>query len=363
METPLELLKCATNELKVGGRLENPLVSVIIPVYNCEQFLPQCIESIMRQTYQMLEIILVNDGSKDDSGAICDAYAKNDERIVVVHKENQGAAAARKMGIELAKGRYSCFVDSDDWLEADYIESLLVCTQENDSDVVIGLMRGRNEDGNTTQSQHYFSCGHYDRERLRWEVWPQMLSASPYYTFGIAPSMWGKLYKTELAHRNAAALDTGITFGEDGCFTYSALLDAENVFISDVKGYNYRTNMASVTHRFDEKLWQDGPKLTAFYVDLKQRKQWKSGAQIEEYTAFVCECITNMAIRAGYATNAQGRSKLKECTSAALTWDVFRHCICSTAGLKRKVKFILMKCNAWKLLDVLKTKVNHEENY
>ena len=98
------------------------LISVIVPVYNVEKYLSKCVESILAQTYKDLEIILVDDGSPDNCGAMCDEYAKRDSRVRVIHKENGGVSSARNLGIDAAHGEYICFVDSDDWIETDYFE-------------------------------------------------------------------------------------------------------------------------------------------------------------------------------------------------------------------------------------------------
>lgn len=116
--------------------LEQLKVSVIVPVYNVEKYLPQCIESIINQTYKNLEIILVDDGSTDNSGKICDQYAENDNRIVVIHKINGGLSDARNVGLKKAIGDYIGFVDSDDWIEANMYEVMLNKILENDYDIV-----------------------------------------------------------------------------------------------------------------------------------------------------------------------------------------------------------------------------------
>lgn len=111
------------------------LVSIIVPVYNVEQWLPRCVDSLTVQTYKNLEIILVDDGSNDDSGKICDEYAEKDDRIVVIHKENGGLSSARNAGIKVAKGYYISFVDSDDWVLPEFIEKLYSAIIENDCDL------------------------------------------------------------------------------------------------------------------------------------------------------------------------------------------------------------------------------------
>lgn len=116
--------------------MKNPLISIIVPVYNTKEYLPRCIESIRNQTYHNLEIILVNDGSTDESGAICDEYAKKDERIRVIHKENGGSSSARNTGIKAAKGTYLGFVDSDDYIENEMYEKMVCAIEETNCNIV-----------------------------------------------------------------------------------------------------------------------------------------------------------------------------------------------------------------------------------
>ena len=115
----------------------NPLISIVVPVYNVEFWLPKCIKSLLCQTYKNIEIILVDDGSKDKSPKICDDFSKKDKRIKVIHQKNQGVSTARNNGINLANGEYLCFVDSDDWLVPNAIESLYYAANTNGAQIVI----------------------------------------------------------------------------------------------------------------------------------------------------------------------------------------------------------------------------------
>ena len=117
--------------------MNTPKVSVIIPVYNVEPFLERCLGSVLSQTYANIEIILINDGSTDKSPQICDEYAKKDSRIVVIHKQNGGQSDARNFGLDICKGDYISFVDSDDWIEPTYIEDLLNLIQKENVDIAI----------------------------------------------------------------------------------------------------------------------------------------------------------------------------------------------------------------------------------
>lgn len=117
--------------------MNNYLVSVIIPIYNVEKYLNRCVDSIINQTYSNLEVILVNDGSSDDSSTICDYYKSKDSRVIIIHKENGGLSDARNFGLDIAIGDYIMFLDSDDYIENNMIENLLMVVEENHSDVVI----------------------------------------------------------------------------------------------------------------------------------------------------------------------------------------------------------------------------------
>lgn len=118
-------------------------VSIIVPIYNTENYLNTCIKNLINQTLKEIEIILIDDGSTDNSGKICDEYAKKDKRIKVIHKKNEGAALARNVGIEIAQGEYIAFVDSDDYTDFDYYEKLYKGS-DNNIDVVFGEIKASN---------------------------------------------------------------------------------------------------------------------------------------------------------------------------------------------------------------------------
>ena len=110
---------------KKDGICKSPLISIIVPVYNAEKHLKRCLDSIICQTYKNLEIIIVDDGSEDGSGEICNKYAEHDERVRVIHQKNQGVSSARNAALEVSRGEYIAFVDSDDWIEEDMIQAFV----------------------------------------------------------------------------------------------------------------------------------------------------------------------------------------------------------------------------------------------
>lgn len=130
----------------------NSLISVIIPIYNVEKYLKRCVDSVLNQTYNNLEIVLVDDGSPDNSGKICDDYAKSDSRIKVVHKKNGGLSSARNAGLDIATGEYVSFIDSDDWVEKDLYKVLTDIANENDVDIIISQFKSGNKDEKNDKS-------------------------------------------------------------------------------------------------------------------------------------------------------------------------------------------------------------------
>ncbi|AMQ07887.1 glycosyltransferase family 2 protein [Sporosarcina psychrophila] len=196
------------------------LVSIIVPIYKVEKYLHRCVESILNQTYKNLEIVLVNDGSPDGCGEICDEYAKLDERVKVIHKNNGGLSDARNAGIEIAKGEYITFIDSDDWIHVGYIEKLYKLLKKTDSDISVGnFIRISTENTQVENSKEvvYEYSNIEALEQLLGEFYVQMVIAC------------GKLYKRKLFD------DIRFPLGrihEDEFTTYKLIYKAKKVVLT-----------------------------------------------------------------------------------------------------------------------------------
>lgn len=265
-------------------------ISIIVPIYNAEKFLQTCLDSIVSQTYKNLQIILVDDGSRDQSSKICDRYAEADSRILTIHQENHGAVYARNIGIENAEGEYIAFADADDWLESNMIERLYKSLMINDADV---SMCGRREDtGSTSISvNHGFLVGYYDKNKMIEEIYPNMIVNTSFFQWGIFPGLWDKLFKKELLKRMHADVDIRITMGDDALCTYPYLLKANSIYILDECLYHYRQTPTSMVHQQGDSakererfqlLYHEGNRLFKKYADIYDlREQWK------EYVLFL----------------------------------------------------------------------------
>ena len=171
--------------------LEQPLISIIVPVYKVEKYLKRCVDSILTQTYQNMEIILVDDGSPDNCGAICDRYKETDSRVVVIHKKNGGLSDARNVGIEIARGEYITFIDSDDFISPFFLENLWITIQKSECEIAASWFINYYAGDNIPEAK---KVNIKDITVLSKEDFYKKLL----YQDGVEVSAWGKLYKTNL---------------------------------------------------------------------------------------------------------------------------------------------------------------------
>lgn len=200
----------------------NELITVIVPVYNVEIYLDKCIESIVNQTYKNLEIILVDDGSSDSSPQICDKWADKDSRITVIHKENGGVSSARNAALNIAKGDYISFVDSDDYIESNMYETLLSLALKNDADISRCSYRYEYNDNSSLNETTV------DYSKVSECVINVKEYMSNWYQAGLSYSAcWNKLYKKELI--SDVKFNPEYKIGEDHLFTYQAVKKSKTI--------------------------------------------------------------------------------------------------------------------------------------
>lgn len=220
--------------------MANTMVSIIIPVYNVEQYLVQCVESILAQTYQNLEIILVDDGSTDDSGRLCDALAQRDHRIRVIHKPNGGLSDARNAGTKACNGTFVFYLDSDDYLEQDAISALVRIQFESHAEVVIG-------------NYFYTYSDHEDiaqPETGTVEAYPRKEAIALLMQGKLQTFAWGKLIRADIAQRHL--FPVGKLF-EDHFWTHLIFQDCETVVYSSKPMVHYRQRGNSISFTFNLK--------------------------------------------------------------------------------------------------------------
>ena len=242
-----------------------PKFSVIVPIYKVESYLRQCIESILEQTYEDFELILVDDGSPDNCPAICDEYAEKDSRIQAIHKENGGIASARTAGAKKATGDYICCVDGDDWIHPDYLKKFADVILEKEPDVICCGTFLAYED-KTISSALPFSYGFYTKEDIEKEFFPFLIEDENAIYFPV--SIWNKTYKRGLFLDAQCEISTNIKIGEDAACTLPMLYKAESAYILEECLYYYRQNPTSMTKKKKAFAW-DGPKLLCEHLGKK----------------------------------------------------------------------------------------------
>lgn len=214
--------------------MEKNIISIIIPVYNVENHLKQCIESVINQTYKELEIIIIDDGSKDSSGKICDEYAEKDKRIKVIHKENGGISKARNTGLDIATGKYIMFIDSDDFFEENTCELLYNEIENKNADYVIGNYRHTSHDSKNW-SYPLFNVEDIDSN---FKVSIKDYKKSIYVLNSV---IWNKIYKRDFIEEHNLRFIEGV-MAEDAIFAIYFYTNSDNgYYIKDVI-YNYRQN-------------------------------------------------------------------------------------------------------------------------
>jgi glycosyltransferase involved in cell wall biosynthesis len=214
--------------------MENKLISIIIPIYNAQRFLGECIESVIAQEYENWELILVDDGSKDDSYKICTEYAARDSRIKVFHNENHGVSYTRNFGIDAASGDYIAFIDADDKILPDYLNSLYGELVKTEAGVVFcgwRLLYGER----FVKKAPRIETGVYTFDDLSYRAIDDGTLSG--ILFG---SVWGALYPAEIIKSNSIRFDAAIKRNEDGLFNLQLLPFAKTVAVADYDGYIYR---------------------------------------------------------------------------------------------------------------------------
>lgn len=263
----------------------NPLVSILSPCYNVEKYLPKCLDTIIGQTYSNLQIVLIDDGSKDGTWEIMQEYATKDSRIEVYHQDNKGVATTRNNLLDKVKGDFVLFVDSDDWVELTMVESLLGIQKQSDADIVACDMV-KNDNTSDLSDKSYIS---YNKE--------QIVKAFLEHKW-LNGSLCNKLVKTSLLHNER--FRCGISYGEDALFCWHLLQHVMSVVVCKLQLYHYRMNDASLSHQVwtPEKkgsgtvVWHtitsETQKLYPQYVDIA-RARWA----IEDFWGLYYASLSN----------------------------------------------------------------------
>lgn len=309
------------------------LITVVIPVYNVEKYIRKCIDSVISQTYKKLEIILVDDGSTDNCGRICDMYAKKDDRIKVVHKENGGVSSARNRGIKEANGEWIVFVDSDDWIEKDFCETLLKITSKDVDCVMCGYNRivdeqkieikGVNKKNQMKNSREYLIC-----------------ALSPQTSYGFCTM---KLIRKK--SMEGIQFNEKISVAEDALFNMQLAENINKILYINSKLYNYRLSFESVTKKYDRDYankYLNSMKLCREYIFSKYKEDEEI---LQYYFNFVAFHVLLVAVNYCYnPQNSRKEGTLKQICKESVFYDGIAKSNYKNLSLTRKITLFTIKC-------------------
>ena len=217
-----------------------PRISIIVPVYNNERYLDTCVQSILAQTFMDFELLLVDDGSGDKSGSICDNYARLDKRVRTIHKKNGGVALARIMAFDLAVGEYVSFIDADDWIETDMYEKMYASVEKHGAEVVICNRKLEWSSGKTEKVLLPFDSGLYSGVEVMREFRERFIYNIETKKEGVTGFLCDKLFKKELLANNKQYVKKDVNWGEDQLWSYPSIFDANSIYFCAECFYHYR---------------------------------------------------------------------------------------------------------------------------
>ena len=254
------------------------LISIIIPVYNVEKYLKQCLNSIINQTYNNLEIILIDDGSTDNSGNICDYYSKIDNRIYVIHKENEGQSIARNLGIKLAKGEYIGFLDSDDWIEEDMYSFLFENIEKHKADIISCSLFFEYQSKTIVPRKENDNIIIFDKNNKNNLVRNFLLHKI------YDGAVWNKLYKRKLFNNIIFPINQ---YYEDNFIVFDLLNAAKKIILTNKVFYHYRQHDNSTTKSFSPKKYIDDMKAIKHNIKVI-KKNYPEFIKLAEQEKLLC---------------------------------------------------------------------------
>lgn len=321
-----------------------PDVTVIIPVYNVEQYLNRCVDSVVNQSLSNIEIILVDDGSPDGSPRICDEYAKCDHRIHVIHKKNGGLASSRNAGMRIATGEYIFFLDSDDWIDPNTLLELHSSAKSKDVDFIRfrQMYAGwpGHEDGTLIDfgTENELHEGLYLRDDIKKVVFPRLFGTEQ-LTLGIIVSACRSMYKTEFLIGNQLYFDENIKYSEDTLFSAKVLLKTNSFYYVDgPKYYHYFYNPSSITRSFRKDRWESHKRLiAAFDKEFHNNKEYDFTRQLWQQKIYY---ILNALLQRDYLNTLSAKfDYCKQICNDSITVEAMKHL--DVVSVPRKLRILL----------------------
>lgn len=331
-----------------------PKLSVIVPVYNTEQYLRECIDSILAQTFTDFELILVDDGSTDRSGVICDEYANKDKRIRVIHQENGGVTRARKAAMRIAEGNWISFIDADDWVSPAMFDTMLEKISTSEAQIVIcdAVLDFSNESQVAGNLAHE---GYYDKEAMGQKIYPTMLMNFEHRRPGMPGWLCNKIFEKSLLEKVFWSVEDSFVFSEDALCCYAALLESASIYVFRTPLYHYRQHTGSAMHQYNgAKRYRN---LLESYKAHKDMLMLHGPAYLDQLQDFIAvNAITNLRNVLLFDTETPLGKRLheaREFVSQAMIVDALRATVKKHSNRKESLKVFLALHKCMRLLYLL----------
>lgn len=318
-------------------------LSIIVPIFNMEKYLNQCITSIVDQDYQDFKLILVDDGSTDLSGKICDQWAQKDHRITVYHKQNGGLMSAWKYGLMRSESEYIGFVDADDWIDSNMFSSLIKEAEEKDSDIAVCGWISEYEDGRENIREKIKLAGRtFDSDDIRHEIYPIFISGGDYKWMGLSPNRWTKLFKREVLLKNISFCDDRVSIGEDLLAVFCTVPNARRVTIlKDCFPYHYRIRNESMMRKYSDLNYQNIDVLRECLLRVNDSLEYDFTVQINTYYIKLILAQLDSEMLFSGEKNSHLKKRMKELSQSKAFQNALNH---SESG-KLPIKYrIYIKC-------------------
>lgn len=322
------------------------LISVIVPIYNVEKYLRQCLDSLAAQTYKNIEVIMVDDGSPDNCGAICDEYSKRYSNFIAVHKENAGLGMARNTGMEHMNGEYVMFIDSDDYISDDLIEVLYQAIKKNNVDIAKGGFYLVKDDG-SIYNKRIYKDEVFEGKKAAIEFLPRLIGSSPEKKDSFEMSACASLYRTSHIKTNDIRFPSERDLiSEDMVFNISYAQYADGACTVSKTGYNYRLNPSSLTKSYRSNRFEMCTKFYHYVKDMLTKLGYGIDTQYRldrSFFVYTCSCIEQEVVSANRLTFKHRINNVKKiCKDPILQNAIYEYPV-NRLGFAQRYFLLLVK--------------------
>lgn len=321
-----------------------PIISVIVPVYKVEKYLERCVSSLINQSLKDIEIILVDDGSPDQSGVLCERLQEEDERILVIHKKNGGLSSARNVGLKVACGKYIGFVDSDDDVELDMFQVMVAAAESNNADFVMSDYIRVTQEGNSTLISTNLKSGSYLKEDIVKNIYPSLIMGEN-IDYGPILAVWHCIYNRAFLVKNNITFAEDVRWSEDNLFSAMVGYCANRFVYLKGKGlYHYYQNPGTITTSYREGAWDVYKRMNEYMMEyFGTKKDYDFRQQLKRHLIYYACNVIGMECK-NAKNNSDAKKRIKQILSTPKLTEAFQNFKCANSiSLKFKIQIWLMK--------------------